>query len=62
MFGKTTLAIALFSALTLYQTGDKDTGSRRHSIRSNLLLVGDIRDSIRFMQLNYSYLLTPEDN
>ena len=35
---------------------------KRHSIGSSLFLLGNIGDSVRFMQLNYGYRLTPKDN
>ena len=33
-----------------------------HSVGSSLLLLGNIGDSVRFMQLNYGYRLSPKDN
>jgi hypothetical protein len=58
----TTLTIAMFSALALCQTENKDAGLKRHSIGSTLFLLGNIGDSVRFMQLNYGYRLTQKDN
>ncbi len=58
----TTLTIAMFSALALCQTGNKDADFKRHSIGSTLCLLGNIGDSVRFMQLNYGYRLTQKDN
>ena len=58
----TTFLTALFSALAFCQTEMKDSVFRRHSIGSTLFLLGNIGDSVRFMQLNYGYRLTPKDN
>ena len=58
----TTLTISLFSTLALCQTENKDTGFKKHSIGSTLFLLGNIGDSVRFMQFNYGYRLTPKDN
>jgi len=58
----TTLMIAMFSALAFCQTGNKEADFKRHSIGSTLFLLGNIGDSVRFMQLNYGYRLTPKDN
>jgi hypothetical protein len=58
----TTLTIAMFSSLAPCQTGNKDTDFKRHSIGSTLFLLGNIGDSVRFMQLNYGYRLTQKDN
>jgi hypothetical protein len=33
----------------------------RHSVGSSLFLLGNIGDSVNFMQLNYGYRLTPKD-
>ncbi|MCE5347266.1 MAG: hypothetical protein LLG13_13400 [Bacteroidales bacterium] len=58
----TTLTIALFSALALCQTENKEADFKRHSIGSSLFLLGNIGDSVRFMQFNYGYRLTSKDN
>jgi hypothetical protein len=58
----TTLMIAMFSALAFCQTGNKEADFKRHSIGSTLFLLGNIGDSVRFMQLNYGYRLTTKDN
>ena len=58
----TTLTIAIFSTLALCQTEYKDADFKRHSIGSSLFLLGNIGDSVRFMQLNYGYRLTQKDN
>jgi len=58
----TTLVIAMFTSKAFCQTEKKDSAFRRHSIGSSLFLLGNIRDSVRFMQLNYGYRLTPKDN
>lgn len=58
----TTLLIAMFSALTLCQTEIKDDDFKRHSVGSSLFLLGNIGDSVRFIQLNYGYRLTQKDN
>ncbi len=57
----TTLTIAFFSALALCQTENKDADFNRHSIGSTLFLLGNIGDSVRFIQLNYGYRLTQKD-
>lgn len=46
----------------LAQTAKEDSAFRRHSIGSTLFLLGNIGDSVRFMQLNYGYRLTQKDN
>jgi len=61
-FFLTTLMIAMFSVLALCQTENNDEDFKRHSIGSSLFLLGNIGDSVRFMQLNYGYRLTPKDN
>ena len=58
----TTLMIAMFSTLAFCQTENKEADFKRHSIGSSLFLLGNIGDSVRFMQLNYGYRLTPKDN
>lgn len=58
----TTLMIALFSALAFCQTENKGEDFKSHSIGSSLFLLGNIGDSVRFMQLNYGYRLTAKDN
>jgi len=54
--------IAMFSALAFCQTENKKADLKRHSVGSTFFLLGNIRDSVRFMQLNYGYRLTPKDN
>jgi len=44
------------------QTENTEADFKRHSIGSSLFLLGNIGDSVRFMQLNYGYRLTPKDN
>jgi hypothetical protein len=44
------------------QTEKEDSTFKRHSIGSTLFLLGNIGDSVRFIQLNYGYRLTPKDN
>jgi hypothetical protein len=58
----TTVMIAMFSVLAFCQTENKEADFKRHSIGSSLFLLGNIGDSVRFMQLNYGYRLTPKDN
>ena len=58
----TTLLIALFSTMVFCQTENKEADFKRHSIGSSLFLLGNIGDSVRFMQLNYGYRLTQKDN
>ncbi len=58
----TTFFIAMFSALAISQTENKSADFKRHSMGSSLFLLGNIGDSVNFMQLNYGYRLTPKDN
>ncbi len=58
----TTLMIVLFSTIALCQTAYKEADFNRHSVGSSLFLLGNIGDSVRFMQLNYGYQFTPRDN
>ena len=58
----TTLVIALFSTMVFCQTENTEADFKRHSIGSSLFLLGNIGDSVRFMQLNYGYRLSPKDN
>jgi hypothetical protein len=58
----TTLVIVLFSTMVFCQTENTEADFKRHSIGSSLFLLGNIGDSVRFMQLNYGYRLTPKDN
>jgi len=44
------------------QTVKEDSTFKRHSIGSSLFLLGNIGDSVRYMQVNYGYRLTPKDN
>jgi hypothetical protein len=57
-----TLLIAMFSTMAFCQTENKEADFKRHSIGSSLFLLGNIGDSVRFMQLNYGYLLSKKDN
>jgi hypothetical protein len=41
---------------------EKQDVKMHHSVGSSLFLLGNIGDSVRFMQLNYGYRLTPKDN
>lgn len=56
------LLFALFSAMAVCQTDNKDPDFRRHSVGSSVFLLGNIGDSVRFAQLNYGYRLSPHDN
>jgi len=58
----TTLVIALFSTMVFCQTENTEADFKRHSIGSSLFLLGNIGDSVRFIQFNYGYRLTPKDN
>lgn len=58
----TALVIALYSTMVFCQTENIEVDFKRHSIGSSLFLLGNIGDSVRFMQLNYGYRLTPKDN
>lgn len=57
----TTLIIAMLTTLAFSQTEKNDSTFRRHSIGSTLFLLGNIKDSVNFFQLNYGYRLTPKD-
>jgi len=41
---------------------EKQDVKKRHSVGSTLWLLGNIGDSVSFMQLNYGYRLSPKDN
>lgn len=41
---------------------EKQNLNRRHSLGSTLFLLGNVGDSVRFMQLNYGYRLSQRDN
>jgi len=58
----TTLMTVLFSTIALCQSADEEPDFNRHSLGSTLLLLGNIGDSVRFMQLNYGYQFSPMDN
>jgi hypothetical protein len=59
----TTLAFQVF-AQTDSSSGqaEKQNVKNRHSAGSSLLLLGNIGDSVRYMQLNYGYRLSLKDN
>ena len=44
------------------QTAKEDSTFKRHSVGSTFFLLGNIGDSVRFMQLNYGYRFTSKDN
>ena len=54
--------ITLYSALAICQTENKDADFKRHSAGSSIFLLGNIGDSVRFIQLNYGYRLSQKDN
>ena len=58
----TLLLITLYSAIVICQTEKPESEFRRHSAGSTLFLLGNIGDSVNFMQLNYGYRLTKNDN
>jgi len=68
----TTLMIAVFTTLAFSQNftqtdsvsvqREKYDINQRHSLGISLFLLGNIRDSVNFFQLNYGYRLTPKDN
>ena len=41
---------------------EKQDVKKRHSVGSTLFLLGNIGDSVRYMQLNYGYRLSPKEN
>ena len=63
-----TMSVTLASSQVLAQTDssssqeEKQDVMKRHSAGSTLFLLGNIGDSVRFMQLNYGYRLSPKDN
>ncbi len=57
----TTLMIVLFTTMAFCQTEKKDSTIRRHFIGSSLFLLGNVRDSVNFVQLNYGCQLTLKD-
>lgn len=54
--------IVLFSTIVYCQTENREADFKRHSIGSTFFLLGNIGDSVRYIQLNYGYRLTPKDN
>jgi len=61
-FISTTLVIAMFSTMVFCQTEKDNPAFRRHSAGSTVLLLGNIRDSVYYVQLNYGYRLNQKDN
>ena len=63
-----TISVTLAFSQVLAQTesssaqAEKQDVKMRHSAGSTLFLLGNIGDSVRFMQLNYGYRLSPKDN
>jgi hypothetical protein len=67
----TTLLIVMFTTLAFSQNSvktdsllvqtEKQDIKLRHFIGSTLFLLGNIGDSVNFIQLNYGYKLTPKD-
>ena len=57
-----TLTFSQVSAQTDSSPVEKQDVKKRHSVGSTLFLLGNIGDSVRFMQLNYGYRLSPKDN
>jgi len=58
----TMLTIVMFSLLALCQNENGDANLWRHSLGTTFFLLGNIGDSVKFIQLNYGYRLTPKDN
>jgi hypothetical protein len=58
----TTLVIAMFTTFAFCQSEKRDSTFRRQSIGSTLFLLGNIKDSVNFFQLNFGYRLTTKDN
>jgi len=56
------LTIVMFSLLALCQNENGDANLWRHSLGTTFFLLGNIGDSVKFIQLNYGYRLTPKDN
>ena len=57
-----TLLIAMFSTMAFCQSEKKDSTFRKYSAGSSLFLLGNIGDSVNYIQLNYGYRLTHKDN
>ncbi len=63
-----TLSVTLVFSQVLAQTDsssspeEKQDVKMRHSVGSSLWLLGNIGDSVRFIQLNYGYRLSLKDN
>ena len=57
----TTLMITLLAAGAIFQKVKGNPSFKRHSIGSSLFLLGNIGDSVNFIQLNYGYRLTQRD-
>ena len=63
-----TMSVTLAFNQVFAQTGsssvrsEKQNVKNRHSVGSSLLLLGNIGDSVRYMQLNYGYRLSLKDN
>jgi hypothetical protein len=63
-----TMSVTLASSPVSAQTGsssaqaEKQDVKYRHSAGSSLFLLGNIKDSVRFMQLNYGYRISQKDN
>lgn len=56
------LLIVMFTTLAFSQTEKKVSTFSRNSIGSSLFLLGNIKDSVNFFQLNYGFRLTLKDN
>jgi len=63
-----TMSVTLAFNQVFGQTADSSARAEnqdvnyRHSIGSTLFLLGNIGDSVRFIQFNYGYRLSPKDN
>jgi hypothetical protein len=55
------LLIVMFTMLAFSQTEKRVSTFSRNSIGSSLFLLGNIKDSVNFFQLNYGYRLTLKD-
>lgn len=56
------VVIILSSTLGLSQTEKTESIFRKHSLGSTFFLLGNIGDSVSFVQLNYGYRLNQKDN
>lgn len=57
-----TIVMIFSSSMAFCQAEKEASVFRKHSLGSSFFLLGNIGDSVRFMQLNYGYRFTQKDN